>query len=195
MRRSCLLVIFLLISTSVYAQSTVLRWDRAGRDFWENHVDTLPDWLWDAQMDSYVDQGIMISSGGDYQLVLPIMETWAAGLDWFVFGNNILAETEDSLTIRNSTLYGYTITRTDTISAVPTIAQYQIITWDKRNRTKIKSTPPLAVGKTDPFFVALYSRQGWTSAATRVENVKTRRRSAAVIDPREPRDKYANGSY
>ncbi len=174
-----LLIAFLLISTSVYAQSTVLRWDRSGRTFWENHVDAIPDWLWEAQMDSYVDQGIMISSGDDYQLVLPIMETWAAGLDWFVFGNNILAETEDSLTIRNSTLYGYTITRTDTVSAVPTIAQYQIITWNKATRKKIKSTPPLSIGKTDAYFVALYSKQGWISAAKRVEKVKEKSKLSA----------------
>jgi hypothetical protein len=197
MKRIILLIAFLLISTTVHAQSTVLRWEKSGRDSWENHVDAIPDWLWKAQMDAYVDQGIMISSGTDYQLVLPVMETWAAGLNWFVFGNNILAETSDSLTIRNSTLYGYTITRTDTISTVPTIAQYQIITWDKRTRRKTKSTPPLAIGKTDAYFVALYPQQGWVSAARRVQKVKTRRlrNTATITDSRELGVSYTDGSH
>ncbi len=198
MMKRLIVICFLLGAwvVSAHAQSKTFRWEPSGADSTlEGRIDALSDALWKAQMDQYVTDGIVISSGGDYQLVLPVMEVYPAGVSFFVYGNNILAETRDSLVVRNSTLYAYTITRTDTLAVTPTIAQFQIITWDKRTRAKIKSTPPSVIGKTDAYFVGLYSRQGWISAARRVEKVKTRRRSAAVIDPREPRDKYANGSY
>ncbi len=175
--RRILLIAFLLISTTVHAQSTTLRWEKNVRDFWENHVDAIPDAFWEAQMDAYVESGVVISSGMVYQLVLPVMETWPAGLSWFVFGDGILAVSSDSLAIRGVTLYGYTVTKTDTICVNPTVAQYVVLSWNKKTRKKTRRIPPLALGKRDAFFAALYSKQAWSKAVTRLRKVKEKQQS------------------
>ena len=175
--RRILLIAFLLIGTSANAQLDTLRWEKNIRVFWENHIDAIDSVFWKPVMDAYVEWGWIIDSGSHYELVLPIMEAWPKNLAWFSVGNRIQAEVQDSLILRGNAIFGYNITRTDTLAVNPTLAEYMILSWDKRTRAKTKSRPPVARDKSDAYYVALYPRQGWMEASKRETKVKRNRRT------------------
>lgn len=170
-----LVVIFLLIGTSANAQLDTLRWEKNIQVFWQNYIDEISDIFWKVEMDSYVESGWLIDSGAHYELVLPIMEAWPKGLAWLSVGNMLQAEAGDSLTIRGNAIFGYDITKGDTVAVNPTLAEYMILSWDKKTRAKSKSRAPVARGKSDAYFTALYPKQGWMEASKREKKVKEKK--------------------
>ncbi len=156
--------------------AVTMTWNPRATASWEAMVDSL--FGWPEAADSLANEGYLIRSGGDFVLVLSVQENWSEGLVWLTSGDTTLAQPGDLLEVRGHTLWGFVMTKNDTVAVVPDTLKYIQITWARDSaRTKIKTKIQTVAGqRPDAFYTALFSKRGWLSKAKREKKVKDKKR-------------------
>jgi hypothetical protein len=151
--------------------AVTITWTPKATASWEAMVDSL--FGWPEHADSLVNKGYLIRSGEDFVLVLPVQEMWSEGLVWLTSGDTTIAQPGDSLEVRGHTLWGFALTKNDTVAVVPDTLKYIQITWNRATRKKTKTKVQTVAGQQpDSFYKTLFSNRGWMTKAKREQKCK-----------------------